>query len=48
MFRNRWGRPITQWQATKGPAGMVVALIALGLVMLIWVLTWDGAGQRPG
>jgi len=27
---------------------MVVALIALGLVMLIWVLTWDGTGQRPG
>jgi len=26
----------------------MVALIALGLVMMIWVLTWDGLGKRPG
>jgi len=33
-------------EATKGSAAMV-ALIALGLVMLIWMLTWDdGAGER--
>jgi hypothetical protein len=25
----------------------MVALIALGLVMLIWMLTWDRAGERP-
>jgi len=25
----------------------MVALIALGLVMMIWVLTWDGLGKRP-
>jgi hypothetical protein len=33
-------------EATKGPTAMV-ALITLGLVMLIWVLTWDGIGERP-
>jgi hypothetical protein len=33
-------------EATKGSAAMV-ALIALGLVMLIWMLTWDRAGERP-
>jgi hypothetical protein len=34
-------------EATKGGAAMV-ALIALGLVMLIWMLTWDRPGERPG
>jgi hypothetical protein len=35
-------------EVTKPPKGRatVVALIALGLVMLIWALTWDSAGER--
>jgi hypothetical protein len=24
----------------------MVALIVLGLVMMIWILTWDGPGER--
>jgi hypothetical protein len=37
-------------EVTKPPKGgaAMIALIALALVMLIWVLTWDGAGERSG